>query len=126
MENTYTIRSTSDLEYLLTNTSIKYQYDTLSVSSKSSEFQHQVKKLNRYYFACGCNSGAIALLVIVFGGNALLAFNGWWSFGYLLLSLFAGFMGSISAKLISLVIAKTLSRKIIRNLIKNFSKYDLL
>ena len=76
----YTLNDLDSLQRLRNEQALKNSIRKIKVNTDDALLSQTLEeKLNKYYFACGCEAGAITVLVTLFS-----YFLGWWSSGFTL------------------------------------------
>lgn len=73
----YLVNNLSSLELLETDKRRKHRIRKIKLDIQDTDqFQRYEKKINEYYFACGCKEGAIGVYI-----SLICCFLAWWLFG---------------------------------------------
>lgn len=105
----YIITCKEDALRLLHDQSLAYRYKYIELgltNVPSSNLQKHIDRLNKYYFSCGCNTGATIMLSTAGLGIFILTFFKIWSFGNAFIFLLTMFISGLIGKVLALAYAK--------------------
>ena len=104
----YTLNDLDSLQRLRNQKALKNSIRKIKVTTNDALLSQTLEeKLNKYYFACGCESGAIAVSLTMFS-----YFLGWWSAGF---TLFLGWW-----RMAGILLAAALAGKLVGLLINRY------
>ncbi len=119
----YVIHNLESLQRLKTDKTIKSIYRKIQLDITTPDSEAYTRKLNRYYFSCGCQEGAVTVLIsllsvfVIYFTGIKEVLGQWW---YLPLYLVGA---AIFGKLFGLINKKIVLDKIIAQLKEEF-KYS--
>ena len=117
----YIVNNIESLEELRKDKNIRNSIRKIQLDLKVNNVAHYTKQINKYYFSCGCEQGAIAVFITIFIVGIIYSTTDWsilneWWYGiiYLLLGALIGKLyGIIHKKVMFHKTVKALTRELI-------------
>lgn len=115
----YMIDSFDKLNLLLTDRAIKFRFDRLKIDTSFMRVEESVlKTLNKYFYSCGCGTGARFVLIGLSIGIVCITATNSWTAKNTVLWIAACFLSGLLGKTVGLTYAKYKWKKIVRKLIQ--------